>query len=65
MAVSKCPRETCNSSRFEVKELQVQGANFRLMAIQCASCGSIVGVQEFFNIGARIEDLAKKMGIKL
>lgn len=65
MAVSKCPRESCNKSNFEVKELTVRDSPYRLVAIQCASCGSVVSVNEFLNIGSIISKIAEKIGVKI
>jgi hypothetical protein len=65
MATSRCPRSDCNGSSFEMKELKVKGSAFRLWSIQCASCGAVVATQEFFNIGAAVERVAKKLGVTL
>ncbi len=65
MAISRCPKESCGNGTFEVKELKVQKSAFRLMAIQCASCGTVVSVTEYDNIGALISKIADKLGIKI
>jgi predicted nucleic-acid-binding Zn-ribbon protein len=53
----------CGSTSFETKEASPNGSNFKLIFVQCASCGGVVGVTEYFNIGAKIEALAKKLGL--
>ena len=63
MANSTCPK--CSSNSFEMKEAKIRNSAYRLYFVQCASCGAVVGVQEFENIGALIYKLAKKMGINL
>jgi ssDNA-binding Zn-finger/Zn-ribbon topoisomerase 1 len=55
MATSTCPK--CNSTRFEVKENSPSGSNYRLAFVQCSSCGCVVGVLDFVNIG----DLGNKI----
>lgn len=63
VATSTCPK--CDSHRFEVKLLEPIGAQYKFHAVQCAACGAVVGVTEYFNIGARIGDLAKGLNVKL
>ena len=53
----------CGSTIFETKEATPRGSNFKLIFVQCVSCGGVVGVTEFFNIGALIQTLAKKLGL--
>ncbi|MDB4959066.1 MAG: hypothetical protein JWO36_6635 [Myxococcales bacterium] len=65
MAISRCPRPDCSSVSFEAMELVPKGSTFRLMAIQCAHCGSVVGVQEIFNVAHLVKQLAHKMRIAL
>ena len=60
---SECPK--CDSSHFEVAQETIKGTNFYLSFIRCASCGTVVGVMDFYNIGAIIHDLAKALGVKL
>ena len=61
MVRSKCPK--CDNTRFEVVEHSPSGSNFKLMFIQCASCGSVVGVTEYYNAGALLHKIMKKLGI--
>jgi hypothetical protein len=63
MARSTCVK--CGNGRFEIVETPVIGSEYRLTFVQCQSCGGVVGVTEYYNIGARLEILAKKIGVKL
>lgn len=65
MALSRCPRSECSGRSFEMKELTVSGANFRNVAIQCSSCGAVVGVMDYLPIGAALLKIAGKLGITL
>lgn len=49
MALSSCPK--CDSSVFELQENTPAGSPYSLIFVQCASCGSVVGVMDFSNIG--------------
>lgn len=53
MLFSACPR--CQHRFFEVREESPSGSNFKLNFVQCASCASVVGVLDYFNIGAMLE----------
>lgn len=63
MAMSTCVK--CGGHRFEVKENEPTGAMFKLLFIQCSGCGGVVGVTEYFNIGATLGIIADKLGIRL
>jgi excinuclease UvrABC ATPase subunit len=52
MAQSTCIK--CDNHSFELKELKVAQANFKLFAVQCSSCGGVVGIQEYMNIGSML-----------
>jgi hypothetical protein len=60
MATSKCVK--CDSHRFELVEQTPARAVFKYNFVQCASCGGVVGVVEYFNIGGMLQTLAKKLG---
>ena len=51
MAQSTCPSPGCDGHSFELSELSVSGANFRLYAVQCATCGAVVSVLPYFDAG--------------
>jgi hypothetical protein len=64
MATSKCG--ACNSTAFETKVKDgIQGSNFKMIFIQCASCGAVFGITDFYNIPTLLQELAKKLGHKL
>jgi hypothetical protein len=49
MAHATCPK--CSSSSFETAEFTPRGSNFKLNSVQCASCGAVVGVFDYYNVG--------------
>lgn len=59
MARSKCP--SCNNHIFEVVEHTPRKSNFKFLFVQCSSCGSVVGTMDYYNIGALIKVLEKKI----
>ncbi len=63
MAYSTCPK--CDNTTFEMEEITPSGSNFKYNAIQCDMCGAVVGIVDYDNIGQMIEDLAKKLGVRL
>ncbi len=64
MATSTCPK--CNSTSFELKTNDnVKGTNYKLSFIQCADCGAVVGVLDYYNLGSLIKKFAEKQGFNL
>ena len=61
MAVSTCIK--CGNHTFEMVEVSPQESKFKLNFIQCVSCGGVVGVQDFYNIGNFVKNIADKLGI--
>ena len=59
MAYSKCPK--CESTYFEVVEKEPSKSNYKLIFVQCSTCGCVVGTMDYFNIGSRIKDVEKKI----
>lgn len=60
MATSKCGG--CGSFSFEmVEKSNVRGSRFKIMFIQCSTCGVPVGVMDYFNIGNKIDELEKRV----
>ena len=53
MATSKCPH--CDNRTFELKEITPRNSNYKYNVLQCASCGSVLGVTDYFNIGALLK----------
>lgn len=60
MALSSCPK--CGNHSFEVETVEPMRSNFKLNCVQCSSCGTVVGVLEYLNIGAQI--LKQNIAIK-
>lgn len=63
MATSTCSK--CGNTSFEMKETDVHGSRFKLMFIQCRACGAVVGIQDYYNTGQLINDLASKLHVSL
>jgi predicted nucleic-acid-binding Zn-ribbon protein len=63
MAVSNCPK--CESTSFELKAGEAKGSKHKLMYIQCASCGGVVGVTDYYNIPFLLGKIAKHLGLTL
>ena len=59
MAYSTCPK--CGSTSFELKENVPATSNFKLLFVQCSSCGCVVGVMDYLNIGSTLEKIEKKI----
>jgi hypothetical protein len=62
MAISTCTK--CGGHLFEIRENEPRGSRFKLMFVQCSSCGGVVGVIDYYNIGAEIQEIKKKLGIR-
>lgn len=60
---SKCP--SCSSTSFETAIETPKESRFKLLFIRCASCGAVVGVLDYYNIGSMLQQLAKKLGFRL
>ncbi|MCK4644521.1 hypothetical protein KAU32_12920 [bacterium] len=70
MAISKCAK--CGSTLFEVKDAAPQGSRFKISFVQCTSCGTVIGVLEYFNAPSilinqnrAIEKIANKLGMHI
>ena len=63
MAMSTCTK--CGKTQFEVKEVSPGESNFTLNFIQCTSCGGVIGVIDYFNIGELIHQLAEELNVPL
>jgi len=60
MAMSKCG--SCGSFSFEmIEQPSISGSSYKLMFVQCAICGVPVSVMEYFNAGAKIQELENKV----
>lgn len=70
MAVSTCVK--CGGKSFELKPAKPKDSNFKLYFVQCASCGGVVGTQEFQHTGATLQQhgqalkaIAQKVGVSV
>ncbi len=57
--MSKCAH--CKSFSFELVEQVPIGSNYKLFFVQCSICKNPVGVLEYFNSGAQIGKVEKKI----
>jgi uncharacterized Zn finger protein len=64
MPASICPK--CSTKVFEMVEKDdVKNSNFKMMFIQCANCGTVVGVTDYFNVGQMLRMIMDKLEIKI
>lgn len=63
MATSSCPK--CGNHSFELKENFPDGSKFKVNFIQCRSCGTVVGLTDYYNVPSLLEKIAEKIGVKL
>lgn len=63
MATSSCPK--CTSKCFEIKEAEPQNSRYKVLFVQCSSCGAVVGVLDYHNVPNLLEIIAAKLGFKL
>jgi hypothetical protein len=61
MATPVCPK--CGNTTFENNIIQPKNSNYKLTAINCDSCGAIIGVLDYFNIGGMLQTLARKLNV--
>lgn len=68
MSQSKCAK--CDHSTFEIVENTPEGSKFQVMFIQCAQCGTVIGVQPDENIPALLHfmkdmlvEIMQKLGL--
>jgi len=54
MSFSKCSK--CDSSFFEVKEAEPSNSAYKIIFVQCSSCGAVVGTMPFYDAGVISKD---------
>lgn len=59
MALSTCVK--CGRSGFELREATPSGSAFIHYFLQCSSCGGVVGMTEYNNVGALLEKQARQI----
>jgi len=60
---SKCPR--CSNDEFEAVNETPINSEYELIFIRCTSCKIVVGVIDYYNVGALVKKLASKLKIDL
>jgi len=61
MVTSSCPKYGSNA--FECVEATIKGLDFRHNFVQCAQCGAVVGILDYYNLGNILRKIADKLGI--
>jgi len=61
MAEPMCPNPACQAHDFEAQAYTPAGISESLMFVQCAQCGTVVGVAERGNIGQVVSALDRKV----
>ena len=59
MAISKCTG--CGSTRFEVKQAEPAQSAYKIMFVQCSSCGGVVGSMPYYDAGVLAKDNQKSL----
>ena len=59
MATPKCP--SCGNHTFELQEFVPKGANYKMFAVQCSSCGVVVGAMEHESNNASLSHLEREI----
>lgn len=54
MPYSTCPK--CTSTSFEVKEAEPRNSSYKLIFVQCSSCGAVVGALPYYDAGVLAKD---------
>lgn len=60
---SKCPG--CSNTEFEVVNETPVNSNYELIFVRCTSCKVVIGVIDYYNVGALVKKLAAKLKIDL
>ncbi|AEA42688.1 hypothetical protein Fluta_0684 [Fluviicola taffensis DSM 16823] len=61
MYPSKCP--TCQNTAFELSSQKVIGLDNPLVFVQCSNCRTAIGVLERVNMGQKLDNISKKLGV--
>lgn len=59
MAFSKCG--SCNSTFFEVKQAEPKDSSYKLVFVQCSSCGAVIGAMPYYDAGILAKDNQNKL----
>lgn len=60
---SKCVE--CKGEKFELAENKPINSKNKILLVQCATCGTVVGAMDQYDIGYFVSKIAAKMGITL
>ena len=63
MATSRCAK--CEGTSFEAVRADLKGTRFGYMLVQCAGCGTVVGVMDAYNVPNLLFNAARKLGVNL
>lgn len=61
MALSSCPK--CHKTEFDLAEKQLRGNGYttKVLFVQCASCGAVIGVLDYFNATHILREIEAKL----
>lgn len=54
-----CPK--CPSTYFRLTEANISGSQFRMMMVECSSCGAAIGVVDYYNVGQLLKEQNKAL----
>lgn len=70
MGWSKCP--SCKNGTFTIEENVPSGSPYKLIFVRCSSCGAVVGVMDYLNIGdlllaqnRALKEIANTLGVSV
>jgi hypothetical protein len=43
--------------------IEPTGSNVKLQAVCCSTCGAVVGVTDYWNVGGLVKKIADKLGV--
>jgi hypothetical protein len=49
----------CEKRAFKLEEINVQGSNYKLFAVQCVTCGTPFGITEYYDSGSLLKEQEK------
>lgn len=58
---SKCAE--CKGEKYELAECKPINSKHKILLIQCATCGTVVGALDQYDIGFFVSQIAAKLGI--
>jgi ribosomal protein S27AE len=63
MAKPKCPK--CDHALFQSSEISPINKHFKLLAVHCARCGSVVDVTDWDDVGSLVHGFANALGVAI